>query len=74
MMGDHGIDDRNRTEILNVYYLPDGGDAKLYPAISPVNTFRIIFDTYFGANYSLLPDNTYYKGKLTEETSPACLK
>jgi len=49
-----------RMKILNMYYLPDGGDKLLYDSISPVNTFRIIFNYYFGANYELLPDRSYY--------------
>ena len=31
----------------------------LYPAISPVNTFRLIFNTYLGADYPLLEDISY---------------
>jgi hypothetical protein len=45
--------------ILNAYYLPGHTDL-LYPTISPVNTFRLIFDTYFGTDYGLLPDTSYY--------------
>lgn len=49
-----------RTAILNAYHLPGGCDRMLYPTISPVNTFRVIFDCYFGASYPLLPDNVYF--------------
>jgi hypothetical protein len=45
--------------ILNAYYLPGHTDL-LYPTISPVNTFRLIFDAYFGTDYGLLPDTSYY--------------
>jgi hypothetical protein len=45
--------------ILDAYYLPDGGDALLYPTISPVNTFRVIFDYYFGADLGLLDDRHF---------------
>jgi hypothetical protein len=45
-------------KILNAYYLP-GHNNLLYPTISPVNTFRLIFDTYFGADYPLLEDISY---------------
>ncbi len=45
-------------KILNAYYLP-GHTDKLYASISPVNTFRVIFDTYFGTNYPLLEDVSY---------------
>ena len=45
--------------ILNAYHLPDGGDAALYPTISPVNSFRVVFDKYFGANLEVLEDRHY---------------
>lgn len=51
---------KERMSILNVYYLPNGGDELLYDSISPVNTFRLIFNRYFGATYELLPDKSYY--------------
>jgi len=35
----------------------------LYPTISPVNTFRIVFNVYFNANYKLLNDETYVATK-----------
>ncbi len=60
LQGDHGWDPRYRMEILNAYYLPDDGDKNLYPTITPVNTFRLILDTYFGENYGLLEDKSYY--------------
>jgi hypothetical protein len=59
LMGDHGLNGRTRETDLLAYYLPGGGSAKLYPAITPVNSFRLIFNEYFGANYPLLPDETY---------------
>ena len=43
-------------KILNAYYLPGGGEKLLYDSISPVNSFRIIFNHYFGADYDLLGD------------------
>jgi hypothetical protein len=58
LQGDHGFGD-DRFPILNAYYLPGEGSKKIYPTISPVNTFRIIFNTYFGGSYSLLPDISY---------------
>lgn len=47
-----------RTSILNAYYLP-GKAGLLYDSISPVNTFRLIFNAYFGTSYPLLPDISY---------------
>jgi len=49
-----------RSSILNAYYLPSGGSDHLYASISPVNSFRVVLDTYFGANLALLPDRTYF--------------
>ena len=49
-----------RTAILNAYLLPNGCDRMLYPTISPVNSFRVVFDCYFGATYPMLPDNAYF--------------
>jgi hypothetical protein len=48
-----------RFPILNAYYLPDGGARLLYPGITPVNSFRIVFNHYFGARLKLLPDESY---------------
>ena len=66
LMGDHGLENSNRLTDLLAYFLPGNGEAKLYPNISPVNSFRLIFDEYFGANYPLLPDKTYIGDVLTE--------
>ena len=49
-----------RSAILTAAYLPGGSqDSRLYPSISPVNTFRVVFNRYFGARYPLLPDRPY---------------
>jgi hypothetical protein len=63
IQGDHGPaieTPTRRMPILNVYYLPGGGEAALYPSITPVNSFRVVFDRYFGAAFELLPDTSYY--------------
>jgi hypothetical protein len=49
-----------RTPILLAYYLPDGGDRLVYPGISPVNSFRVVLNAYFGLDMELLPDETYF--------------
>jgi hypothetical protein len=63
IQGDHGptvpSGPQARMRNLNVYYLP-GGDASLYPTITPVNTFRVIFNAYFGQNLELLKDVSRY--------------
>ncbi len=49
-----------RTSNLYALRLPGHqNDGMLYPSISPVNTFRVIFDTYFGTDLPLLDDRTY---------------
>jgi hypothetical protein len=49
-----------RASILNAYYFPDHKVDMLYPSISPINSFRTIFNTYFGASFDLLPDKTFF--------------
>ncbi|MEX2556544.1 MAG: sulfatase-like hydrolase/transferase [Actinomycetota bacterium] len=45
--------------ILNAYYLPGVAEPGLYPTITPVNTFRKIFDLYLRTKLGLLPDEVY---------------
>lgn len=51
-----------RASILSAYYMPETDYAAfaLYESITPVNSFRIVFDTYFGTELGLLEDRTYY--------------
>lgn len=51
---------RERFGILNAYYFPGNNDEKLYRSISPVNTFRVIFNQYFNADFPLLEDRSYF--------------
>jgi hypothetical protein len=44
--------------ILNAYLLPGDGRTLLYPEISPVNSFRLIFKHFFGADLDLIPDKS----------------
>jgi hypothetical protein len=70
LQGDHGPLDhpgktmaetlQGRMRILNAYLLPNEGTAKLYDSISPVNTFRVILNHYFGTAYPLLEDRAFY--------------
>jgi hypothetical protein len=46
--------------ILNAYYMPEGKDKYLYPEITPVNTFRVVFNSYFGTEFDMLPDKNYF--------------
>ena len=45
---------------LNAYYFPNEKKNKLYNNISPVNTFRIIFNEYFDSDFELLDDRYYW--------------
>jgi hypothetical protein len=72
IQGDHGpgahlqwssVDKSNvpeRMAILNAYYFPDGNYDNLYSSISPVNSFRVILNKYFGTEMNLLSDNHYF--------------
>jgi hypothetical protein len=48
-----------KLRILNAYYLPGDPAIEPYPTITPVNTFRLILNDYFGESLPLLPDRTY---------------
>jgi hypothetical protein len=63
IQGDHGpapfdIVER-RMKILNAYYFPDNHEG-LYPTITPVNTFRVIFNKYFLQDHPLLEDKALF--------------
>ncbi len=47
---------RQKMRILNAYYFPDTDNRMFYDSITPVNTFRLMLNTYFNANLQLLPD------------------
>ncbi|MDQ2693420.1 MAG: hypothetical protein M3Y68_15390, partial [Chloroflexota bacterium] len=62
IQGDHGpwLQPRDRRMwILATIYLP-GHEDKLYPTISPVNIFRLVFNSYFGGKYDMLEDVSYF--------------
>jgi len=65
--------------ILNAYYLPGAGKDQVYTDITPVNTFRLIFNAYFEADIELREDNSYYSGyqfpyrfSLVQDNRPGC--
>jgi hypothetical protein len=69
IQGDHGFQiQRLRPEfanspipILNAYYFPGEDYANLREAITPINSFRILFNQYFDFEYDLLPEVSYYQ-------------
>jgi len=76
IMGDHGATGipkletpQRRMSILNAYYVNDQAKNDLYETITPVNTFRIVFNNYFGTDYPLLEDLSYHTSKMDDFTS-----
>lgn len=64
IQGDHGPtgiknNPEYRMKILNAYLVDDGTRQNLYPTITPVNSFRVIFNAYFDTQYPLLEDHSY---------------
>ncbi len=51
---------KERISILNALYLPQGGAAEVPEDITPVNTFAIIFNTYFEGDFKLAENKMYY--------------
>ena len=49
-----------RLSILNAYYVPEISENQFYENITPVNSFRIIFNDYFNGNYKILEDLNYW--------------
>jgi hypothetical protein len=76
-----GIDKSYRLGILNAYYLPENPNStanstssfpeRLYPSITPVNSFRLIFDKYFNGNYGLIEDKSIV-GRQSPYTTLEC--
>ena len=67
IQGDHGPlpdlteESSQRLPILNAYYLPGvQTDKILYSTISPVNSFRVVLNSYFGQALPLLEDLSYF--------------
>jgi len=50
---------RKKMGILNAYYFPEVNSEIFYDNITPVNSFRVLFDSYFDADFPLLPDENY---------------
>lgn len=50
---------KEKFPIFNAYYFPGKSTDSLYQTITPVNSFRVLFNTYFGEKMPLLPDKNY---------------
>jgi len=56
---------REGMRILNALYIPcEGSSDLLYESMTPVNTFRVIFNSCFGMDYELLDDMSYNSFKV----------
>jgi len=73
LLENRGLDEKIQAELacprelfsnLNALYLP-ASESKtgFYKSISPVNTFRLIFDTYFGGELGMLADRSFFSTK-----------
>lgn len=51
---------KERFSILNAYHFPMQGNDILDKNITPVNSFRLLFNRYFDASYELLDDEMYF--------------
>jgi hypothetical protein len=71
IQGDHGpsqvpgTTEFQRMAILNAYYLPYNGNTSLYASITPINSFRLILNLYFGQEMELLDDISYFTPERT---------
>lgn len=55
---------RERMSIINAYYFPESDYSGIHPSITPVNTFRLVVNKYFGGRLDLLPDRSYFSNYL----------
>lgn len=59
---------QERVPILNAYLVPEAMRQKLYPTITPVNTFRLLLTECFGFDYPLVPDRNFMNHQRSYET------
>jgi len=72
IQGDHGSfmenpnKDRNfiRSSIFNAYYIPDKCKNNLYNEITPVNTFKVVFNCLFKLNLKFDEDKHYWSSQV----------
>ena len=64
LQADHGpglgMGQAERTAILNAILVREECRSMLYPSITPVNTFRIVFNCYFDSDLPLVEDEVYW--------------
>ncbi len=59
LQSDHALDTEVRLANFIALYFPGAGESHLYPTMTPVNIFRLLFNEYFGQDFPLLPDRSY---------------
>ncbi len=81
LMGDHGPPATNftspeaRMKNLSAYFVNSNAKLELYDSITPVNSFRIILNEYFGSDQPLLDDVSYYAYQLRQlKNSPTIIE
>jgi len=71
IQGDHGIPrsgvDDAQFEIYNAYYFGGRTDLGISDTITPVNSFRILFNEMFGTKYPLLSDESFEMDSQTNQ-------
>ena len=66
IQSDHGLDDmpgsnwKDAFRNYTAYFFPDGDYSSIRDNLSNVNTFRILFNKYFGQQLPLLADSSIY--------------
>jgi len=66
---------RKRTGILSAYYLPERDAEGLVAAdVTPVNSLRIVFNTYFNAKLPLIENRSFYWEHPTVKGKPNVLR
>jgi hypothetical protein len=73
IQGDHGpigtkVAPEDRMSILNAYFVNAETKKFLYESITPVNSFRVIFNRYYGFELPLLEDISYHAKNASEFT------
>jgi hypothetical protein len=82
LQADHGAihsPPSKRLNILSAYYFPGVSQTIFYDRVSPVNSFRLLLNNYFGGEYHLKEDIGYfsiyqkpYDFTIIPETRPGC--
>ena len=51
---------RQRMSNFQAFYLPNGDSDLMSEATTPVNIFRVLFNSYFNENYEILTDKNFW--------------